>query len=124
MELIKENDQIELKNPGVVSKQLLSPHNSSSERVTITKVTVSPGANQPRHVHKTSEQIWIAVEGRATLLIESGKEVEFVEGDVVRFADENVHGVKNETNSDFKYISVTSPPINFSYAYTEISSKE
>ena len=117
MEFLKSDSFRHLSNPGVQSIQLLSPHNSASNRVTITSVTVDPGAEQPRHTHKTSEQIWIAVEGSGTLLLENETTVEFHEGQVVRFADGDVHGFKNTGDAPFKYVSVTSPPINFSYAY-------
>ena len=36
MEFIEKSSIVELSNPGVVSRQLLNPENSSSERVTIT----------------------------------------------------------------------------------------
>lgn len=38
MEFIKKNDIREFANPGVISRQLLNPANSASERVTITEV--------------------------------------------------------------------------------------
>ena len=38
MELISKEKIVELSNPGVVSRQLLNPENSSSERVTIAEV--------------------------------------------------------------------------------------
>ena len=41
----------------------------------------------------------------------------FDAGDVVRFADGDIHGLYNNSDSEFVYISVTSPPINFGYAY-------
>ena len=63
MELLNDVDIVRLSNPGVVSEQLLSPHNSASTRVTITRVTVQVGASQPRHSHEGSEQIWIAISG-------------------------------------------------------------
>lgn len=116
MEFIKKSEIKVLSNPGVDSAQLLNPENSTSERVTITKVTIQPGAEQPRHQHDTSEQIWIATKGKGTLLLGNG-EKEFAEGDVVRFADGDIHGLKNKSQEVFEYISVTSPPINFGYAY-------
>lgn len=61
MEIIKKTDQVQLKNPGVISTQLLSPHNSGSEYVTITEVSVDPNGVQPRHFHEKSEQIWYAI---------------------------------------------------------------
>ena len=119
MELIKRNQIKILCNPGVDSAQLLNPENSKSERVTITKVTVQAGSEQPRHKHDTSEQIWIAVKGKGTLLLADDEEADFEEGDVVRFADGDIHGLKNQSQNVFEYISVTSPPINFAYAYKD-----
>ena len=55
MEFIEAKDIKELANPGVVSRQLLNPENSSSERVTITEVHLEVGASQPRHTHDASE---------------------------------------------------------------------
>ena len=54
MEFISSNYVIELSNPGVVSRQLLNPENSSSKRVTITEVHLEVGACQPRHTHEAS----------------------------------------------------------------------
>lgn len=119
MEFIKSTDVKELANPGVVSRQILNPDNSESIRVTITEVHVQPGAIQKRHIHKTSEQIWYSIEGEGTLLLADEKETEFCAGDVVRFAEGDVHGLKNTGTEEFVYISVTSPPINFKYAYKD-----
>lgn len=117
MEFIHKDSIKELSNTGVVSRQLLNPENSQSERITITEVHLEPNAIQPRHIHKNSEQIWYAVKGIGTLLLEDGKEKQFTAGDVVRFADGDVHGLLNNSDNEFVYISVTSPPINFNYAY-------
>ena len=108
-----------LANPGVVSRQLLNPENSASERVTITEVYLEPGAVQPRHVHEFSEQIWYALQGTGKLLLADDREKEFTAGDVVRFVENDVHGLKNDGDGKFVYLSVTAPPINFSYAYRE-----
>ncbi len=117
MEFIKASEIKEMSNPGVISRQLLNPENSTSERVTITEVHLEPKAVQKRHTHKTSEQIWYAVKGSGKLLLADDEEKKFVEGDVVRFADGDVHGLLNDSDGEFVYISVTSPPINFGYAY-------
>lgn len=117
MEFIKSTEIKELSNPGVISRQLLNPDNSESTRVTITEVHLEPGASQPRHIHKTSEQIWYAVKGTGKLLLENDTEKNFEAGDVVRFADKDVHGLLNDGGGEFVYISVTAPPIHFGYAY-------
>lgn len=117
MEFINRKNIKEFSNPGVVSRQLINPDNSKSERVTITEVHLEVGASQPRHKHDTSEQIWYAVQGKGKLLLADDKEMIFVAGDVVRFADKDIHGLLNDGDAEFVYISVTSPPIDFGYAY-------
>lgn len=117
MEFIKSTDIKSLANPGVVSRQLLNPDNSASTRVTITEVHLEAGASQPGHIHETFEQIWYAIKGSGKLLLENDTEKVFESGDVVRFADKDVHGLLNDGNGEFIYVSVTAPPIHFGYAY-------
>lgn len=119
MEYISKECIVELSNPGVISRQLINPENSFSKRVTLTEVHLEKGACQPRHTHRTSEQIWYAIKGSGKLLLSDGQEKEFHEGDVVRFAENDVHGLLNDGNSEFVYIAVTSPPINFGSAYKD-----
>ena len=83
MEFISKEKIVELSNPGVVSRQLLNPENSSSERVTITEVHLEIGACQPRHTHDASEQIWYATKGTGKLLLADEQEKVFTAGDVV-----------------------------------------
>ena len=117
MEIINSEKIKEFSNPGVVSRQLINPENSESKRVTITEVHLNVGASQPRHKHDASEQIWYAVQGTGKLLLANDKEMIFNAGDVVRFADNDIHGFLNDGDIEFVYISITSPPIDFGYAY-------
>ncbi len=116
MELIRAADTQSFSNSGVTSGQLLFPENSSSVQLTITRVTVRPGARNPPHRHATSEQVWIALRGTGQLLLD-GRALPFTEGDVARFEDGDLHGFENTGESDFEYISVTSPPVDFRAAY-------
>jgi mannose-6-phosphate isomerase-like protein (cupin superfamily) len=106
-----------LSNPGVTSIQMLWPQNSPSACVTITKVTVAIGAGQPRHSHENSEQIWIAESGSATLLLANGQSRPIQAGDIVRTPSACVHGVQNDGDEPFVYLSITTPPIDFTAAY-------
>lgn len=117
MELIRAAQIREFTNSGVTSRQLLFPENSSSTRVTITRVTVKPGARNPPHRHPASEQVWIALQGHGNLHLEAGRIESFGQGDVVRFEDGDLHGFENTGSADFEYLSVTSPPVNFRGAY-------
>lgn len=116
VEFIRSEDIASFSNPGVVSRQLINPDNSESRRVTVTEVHLRPGACQPRHIHEASEQIWYAVSGAGMLLAEDA-EKEFRAGDVVRFAEGDVHGLRNDGDCEFVYISVTAPPVHFGSAY-------
>lgn len=117
MEFINQENIKVLSNPSVISRQLINSENSKSERVTITEVHLEIGAIQPRHKHDSSEQIWYAIQGSGKLLLADEKEMVFKVGDVVRFADNDIHGLLNDGDTEFVYISVTSPPIDFGYAY-------
>ena len=47
------------------------------------------------------------------------KEMIFKAGDIVRFEENDIHGLLNDGDTEFVYISVTSPPIDFGYAYKD-----
>ena len=117
MEIIRRTEVASFSNGGVTSEQLLFPENSSSQRVTVTRVTVAPGARNPPHVHAASEQVWVALRGSGVLLLGGATTAPFAEGDVVRFAEGDIHGFENTGSVDFVYLSVTSPPLNFRSAY-------
>jgi quercetin dioxygenase-like cupin family protein len=117
MDMIRRAHVESFVNGGVTSEQLLFPENSKSERVTITRVTFAPGATSPRHRHAASEQVWVALRGKGTLLLADSTTAPFEEGDVVRFADGEIHGFENTGSGEFVYVAVTSPPINFRSAY-------
>ncbi len=117
MEIIRTNETTTLSNSGVTSCQLIFPENSHSKRITITRVRVGPGAQNPPHRHPSSEQIWVALRGSGQLLLEGGEKLDFGEGDVVRFEDNDLHGFENTSEFEFEYLSVTSPAMNFRGAY-------
>lgn len=78
------------------------------------------GASQPRHIHESPEQIWYALKGKGRLLLTENVEKDFSVGDIIRFEDGDVHGLRNDGEEEFVYLSVTSPPINFGYAYKSL----
>jgi quercetin dioxygenase-like cupin family protein len=119
MELIRGDSIVAFSRSGITSRQLLFPENSRSERITLTRVTVDPGARNLPHRHATSEQVWIALRGTGELLLEHGERRSFSEGDVVRFEDGELHGFDNIGTEVFEYVSVTSPPLNFRSAYAQ-----
>jgi quercetin dioxygenase-like cupin family protein len=106
-----------LENPGIRSEQIVWPRNAPDARVTITRVTMAPGATSPRHAHPQSEQTWIVERGAATLLMAGDRTDRLSAGDVVRTPAGEVHGVANTGPEPFVYLAVTAPPQDFSPAY-------
>ena len=121
MEIIRASECTVLRKPGLTSRHLLFPENSNSERLTITRITVAPGAKNQPHRHEDAEQIWVALRGSGHLLLEGGTTMPFGEGDIARFEDGDLHGFENTSDVDFEYIAVTSPPTNFRNDYQEKS---
>ncbi len=119
MEIIRKESIATLVNSGVQSEQLLFPENSSSRRVTVTRVTVQPRAANPPHRHAAAEQIWVALEGSGALLLDGGRIEPIAAGDVVRFEDGELHGLRNTSDRPFIYLAVTSPPVNFRDIYAK-----
>ncbi len=119
MEITRKGSAAMLSKPGVQSEQLIFPENSASRRLTITRVTVAPQAVNAPHRHTNSEQVWVALAGRGTLLLDQERTEPFAAGDVARFADGDLHGLRNTGDAPFVYIAVTSPPIDFRSAYAQ-----
>ncbi len=106
-----------LTNPGITSVQIMWPENAPKARVTITRVTMEPGAVSRRHTHSAFEQTWIVERGTATLLLADDRTEPVAAGDVVRTPAGETHGVANTGSEPFVYLSVTTPPQDFTSAY-------
>ena len=106
-----------LLNPGFRSVQIVWPSNAPEALVTITRVTMEPGANSARHLHPASEQIWLVEKGTAQLLMDNGETDGLRAGDVVRTPAGTIHGVANTGAEPFVYLAVTTPPQDFTAAY-------
>ena len=106
-----------LQNPGIRSVQIVWPNNAPEAWVTITRVTMEPGATSARHMHPASEQIWLIEQGSALLLMTDGRTDGLRAGDVVRTPAGTIHGVANTGSEPFAYLAVTTPPQDFTPVY-------
>jgi mannose-6-phosphate isomerase-like protein (cupin superfamily) len=86
--------------------------------VTITHVALEPGAVSERHAHVRSEQIWIVESGEGVLLLGDGGAEPIRAGDIVRTPAGDIHGVVNSGHEPLAYLAITTPPQDFSAAYT------
>jgi quercetin dioxygenase-like cupin family protein len=114
---LNADDFTTLENPGFRSEQLLWPRNAPLASVTITRVTMKIGAVSQRHSHPCSEQVWIVERGTATLLMADDRTEALRAGEVVRTPAGEIHGVVNTGVEPFVYLSVTTPPQDFTPAY-------
>lgn len=117
VEVLTASDTSTLTRPGQTSVQLLWPGNSPRALVTLTRVTIPPGATNRRHSHPHSEQTWIVEHGRADLLLDDGQSRPVEAGEIVRTPAGEIHGLHNSGSEPFVYLAVTTPPIDFRPAY-------
>lgn len=106
-----------LTKTGIQSRQLIWSNNSPEAQVTITHVTMVPGAVSKRHAHAHSEQIWIVEQGEGLLLLADDRSESFCSGDIIRTPAGEIHGVENTGSEPLIYLAVTTPPQNFAKAY-------
>ena len=111
-----------LSNTGIQSRQLIWPESSPDAQATITHVTMEPGSLSRRHTHAHSEQIWVVEHGEGLLLLADDHSAPLRAGDIIRTPAGEVHGVENTGSEPLVYLAVTTPPQNFSYAYTSVPS--
>lgn len=109
-----------LANPGKRSEQIISNENAPDALVTVTRVTMEPGAISALHVHRRSEQIWLVEAGSAELLHGNSSTEAMVTGDIVRTPPGEVHGIKNTGSVPFVYLTVTCPPEDMSRFYEKL----
>jgi quercetin dioxygenase-like cupin family protein len=98
-----------LENPGNRSEQMVWPENAPDARVSITRVTMEPGAISPRHWHREAEQTWLVERGCGLLLLADGGSEEVGAGEVIITPPGEVQGVANIGKKVFVYVSVTTP---------------
>lgn len=106
-----------LAKTGIQSQQLIWSNNSPEAQVTITHVTMVPGAVSKRHAHAHAEQIWIVEQGEGLLLLANDRSERLHQGDIIRTPAGEVHGVENTGSGPLIYLAVTTPPQNFAKAY-------
>ena len=106
---VSSADFTTLENPGKRSEQIVWPENAPEARVTITRVTMDPGATSPRHSHLAREQTWLVERGRGTLLLKDGGSDEVRAGDVIITPAGEVHGVSNTSESVRLFVDHNAP---------------
>ena len=123
LQRLTANDFTTLENPGVLSQQLIWPRNAPEARITMTRVTMQPGATTLRHSHPGSEQTWVVEQGTATLLLADGGTTSVEAGDVIRTPPGETHGLTNTGTEPFVYLTATTPPLDLTTSYKNTKSR-
>jgi mannose-6-phosphate isomerase-like protein (cupin superfamily) len=118
---LSARDVTVLKNPGKDSEQLVWHRNAPDASMTITRVTMQPGAESTLHAHQQAEQIWLIERGAGTLLMAEDVTAEVKAGDIIRTPAGEAHGTVNSGNEPLIYLAITVPPEDFTSRYAEES---
>jgi mannose-6-phosphate isomerase-like protein (cupin superfamily) len=108
-----------LARANATSRQLVWPGDAPDARVSVTRVTVARGGEQPRHAYADAEQIWIIEQDPAELLLTDDRSCPVEAGEVARTPAGETHGLRNSGSEPFVYVAITTPPVDFRGAYED-----
>jgi len=91
----------------LTSFMLISPQNSSTQRLSIQVSEVPIGSEQPVHKHEP-EQCYYIIRGKGLMVIEDESE-EVTAGDAIYIPPNKEHGIKNVGGEVLEYLTANSP---------------
>jgi mannose-6-phosphate isomerase-like protein (cupin superfamily) len=95
---------------GQVSHLLFAPE-FGSRNVTVTWVRGEPGSQQDVHAHRDSEQIYVIIRGRGTMIV-GDEEREVEAGCAVLIGPNTRHAIRNTGGEPLEYVAATAPPLD------------
>jgi mannose-6-phosphate isomerase-like protein (cupin superfamily) len=100
---------VHVRGDGHVSHLLLAGGDFGSRHLAITWVECEPGSQQALHAHPESEQAYVIVAGRGTMIV--GDEERTVDaGTLVYIPPRADHAIRATGDGHLVYLSATSPP--------------
>jgi mannose-6-phosphate isomerase-like protein (cupin superfamily) len=94
---------------GQVSYLTLAPGQHGSQHLAVTWVECAPGSQQPLHSHAESEQVYVIVRGRGTMIV-GDESREVGPGDTILIPPGARHAIRNHTDAELVFASAASPP--------------
>jgi mannose-6-phosphate isomerase-like protein (cupin superfamily) len=79
------------------------------ERLSIAKTIMRPGTAAERHYHQESEEIYLVLNGSATMVIDDAR-FSIAAGDVVAIQPREVHQVITGEGEQIEFLAITVPP--------------
>ncbi|MEW6668406.1 MAG: cupin domain-containing protein [Thermodesulfobacteriota bacterium] len=110
-------DRSNSKNTGelqiLTSWMLISPQNSTAQKLSLQISEVPVGSEQPLHVH-APEQCYYIIRGKGLMTIEEETREVFA-GTAVYIPSNKRHGIKNTGNEVLEYLTANSPAFEPEY---------
>jgi len=94
---------------GQVSHLLLAGGDFGSSHLAMTWVECEPGSQQDLHAHPESEQAYVIVAGRGTMIV-AAEERPVAAGTLVFIPPRTDHAIRADHGERLTYVSATSPP--------------
>jgi mannose-6-phosphate isomerase-like protein (cupin superfamily) len=94
---------------GQVSHLLLAGGDFGSSHLAITWVECEPGSQQDLHAHPESEQAYVIVAGKGTMIV-AAEERAVDPGTLVFIPPRTDHAIRADRGERLIYVSATSPP--------------
>jgi mannose-6-phosphate isomerase-like protein (cupin superfamily) len=70
-------------------------------------ITLSPGQEQPVHMHPETSHAWFVVSGSAIVTMENGRQERIEAGQFSVHPRTSVHGIFNDQEENFTYIALS-----------------
>ena len=70
---------------------------------------IKPNQKVPNHMHTTSDDIWVCLQGSGIFYPEQGKEIQIAKGDLIVSAKGQHHGMLNNGTEDIILVGIVAP---------------
>jgi mannose-6-phosphate isomerase-like protein (cupin superfamily) len=99
----------EITNPsGEIVQEILGIQNGDVLSHSLAKVTLPPGKKSVKHFHADSEESYLILSGKATVILDE-KTLTLTEGDALLIAPGEVHQIINKNEADLLFLAICVP---------------
>jgi mannose-6-phosphate isomerase-like protein (cupin superfamily) len=89
-----------------------------ARNLSVTWISVPPGASQSLHSQEQSEQVYVVVRGSGAMSV-AGDTQQVGEGDLILVPPATDHSVLNDGDSELACVSIQSPPVAAAELYSD-----
>jgi mannose-6-phosphate isomerase-like protein (cupin superfamily) len=89
-----------------------------ARNLSVTWISVPPGASQSLHSQEQSEQAYVVVRGSGSMSV-AGDTEQVGEGDLILVPPATDHSVANDGDSELACVSIQSPPVAAAELYSD-----